>query len=178
MSTLELRRPWWPYDMHEYVQGLLAPGAAVFEYGGGGSSLWFHDSGVKLAVVEHDANWIKQLREILPTDVQLIEAPPQANGTVRSAVEDGYFDEYVKSIDTFANGVFDLVVVDGRARVDCVLRARDKVKPGGHLLLDDSDRERYDAANDAMASWHVLSFRGLKVGSSIPATTTIWQKPV
>ena len=37
----------------------------------------------------------------------------------------------------------DLVVVDGRARVECARRAMPKVKPGGLLLLDDTSRERY-----------------------------------
>jgi hypothetical protein len=41
---------------------------------------------------------------------------------------------------------FDMVLVDGRARIACLYRAVDKVAPGGALVLDNSDYERYQPA--------------------------------
>jgi predicted O-methyltransferase YrrM len=52
------------------------------------------------------------------------------------------FTAYVETIDR-VDGAFDLVVVDGRARVACAERALPRLAPGGVLLLDDAWRRRY-----------------------------------
>lgn len=176
-GTLDLRRPWWPYDMVDFVAEILPANARVFEYGGGGSSIWLSDRGARLTVVEHDMDWSRRLRYVLPSEVELLEAPPTASGTITSSRRTGFFDDYVKAIDGYPDGSFDLVIVDGRARVDCVVRAKSKVRDGGYLLLDDSDRRHYGSAHAEMSSWKEKSISGLKVGSGIPSTTTIWRKP-
>lgn len=163
--------------MTELVEAVLPLNARVFEYGGGGSSLWLHDHGARLTVVEHHPEWSRVLRNLLPSGIELIEAPPSKAGEIVSAVGDGFFDNYVGAIEQYPDNSFDLVIVDGRARVDCVARARWKVRPGGYLLLDDSDRPRYEAACRSMSAWHARSVRGLKIGSNFPATTTIWERP-
>ena len=60
------------------------------------------------------------------------------------------FRSYAQAIDAFPDRYFDLVVVDGRARPSCILHARDKVKPGGILLLDQSERPYYLAKSLAL----------------------------
>jgi len=171
-----LRQPWWPYAMTELVESVLPPDARVFEYGGGGSSAWLSDHGAQLTVIEHHQEWCEELRRSLPNDVELISAPACDIGVIGSPAEAGYFDDYVKAIDGYPDRSFDLVIVDGRARVECISRAKTKVKQGGHLLLDDSDRPRYGAAVTAMSAWQATTITGLKPGSPIPATTTIWTK--
>ena len=42
-------------------------------------------------------------------------------------------------------GEFDLVVVDGRARVACLQHAAKRLAPGGIVLFDDTQRPRYRA---------------------------------
>jgi hypothetical protein len=49
---------------------------------------------------------------------------------------------YAAFIDRFPDHSFDLVIIDGRARAACIQHAIPKVKKGGYLLVDDS--ERYD----------------------------------
>jgi hypothetical protein len=176
-GTLELRRPWWPYDMVDYVEQILPPNARVFEYGGGGSSLWLSDRDARLTVVEHDLEWSRRLRNYLPDQVELIDAPPSRTGKLSSWRGTDFFDNYVNAIDGYPDSTFDLVIVDGRARVDCVVRAQRKVAVGGYLLLDDSDRPRYQVVRQLMSTWPVKSISGLKIGSGVPSTTTIWKKP-
>ena len=176
-STFELRQPWWPYRMIDYVGSILPPNPKVFEYGGGGSSIWLCDRGAQLTIVEHHQDWARELRATLPSTVGLSLIPTCERGSIVSSVEDGYFDKYVQAIDSYPDGSFDLIIVDGRARVDCVLRAREKVKPSGYLLLEDSDRGRYEIARQAMSSWPEKSIKGLKAGSPVPAKTSIWARP-
>lgn len=176
-ATMALRSPWWPYDAVAWVASALPPRPRVFEYGGGGSTLWLHDRGAQVTVAEHDAGWHAQLAAALPTGVRVLLVPPQPAGSITSAVEPGFFDDYAAAADGEPDGSLDLVIVDGRARVDCALRAMPKVKPGGLLLLDDTDRPRYRPAADALAGWERHVFAGLKPGQRFAAQTSVWRRP-
>ena len=65
---------------------------------------------------------------------------------------------------------FDLVVIDflespEATRVEAVRAAREKVRPGGYLLLDDSDRPGYAEAYELLAAG---------VGAASAASRTSW----
>ena len=49
-------------------------------------------------------------------------------------------------------------------RVDAVRAGRDKVRPGGYLLLDDSDRPGYAEALELLEGWRQRRFAGVKDG--------------
>ncbi|ETD30635.1 hypothetical protein W823_23515 [Williamsia sp. D3] len=153
-------------------------GANVFEYGGGGSTLWLHDLGASLISVEHDPVWFEVLREKLPNECRVIHQPVQSEGACEAETAPGeFYDNYVHSIDGVANDSLDLVVVDGRTRVDCVRAARAKVAPGGILLLDDSDRSNYRKAGAILQGWMRTDYRGLKPGGGGTVQTSIFEKP-
>jgi hypothetical protein len=176
-TTMDLRKPWWPFAVIDYVESALPPNARVFEFGGGGSSLWLADHGAHITTVEQDSDWGRQLRDALPEQqAEVLVIPPSTTGQIASSAHTGFFDDYVSAIDSYPED-FDLVIVDGRARVDCALRAGPKVKRGGLLLLDDSNRPRYARAVREFESWPSRSVTGFKPGSSVPETTTIWTRP-
>jgi hypothetical protein len=52
-----------------------------------------------------------------------------------------------------------------------------KVRPGGRLLLDDSQRERYRPLLDALRGWRRVDSRGLKPREITVMQTTIWTRP-
>jgi hypothetical protein len=175
--TMRFRVPWWPYDVPGWVAGMLPAQPRVFEYGGGGSTLWLEDLGASVTVAEHNKEWHDQLAEVLSADTRLLLRPSQESGVITSAVEPGYFDSYAAAIDGESDASLDMVIVDGRARVDCVRHAIPKVKPGGLLLLDDTDRPRYRAAVTLLEQWDRHVFTGLKPGSHRPAQTSAWRRP-
>jgi hypothetical protein len=174
---MTLRRPWWPYGAVEWIAGYLPATARVFEYGGGGSTLWLQDNGAIVTVAEHDIAWHRQLQEELPAGTRVLLRPSEAAGTITSAVHDGYFDSYVAAISDEPDASLDLAIVDGRARVGCVRQAMPKVRPGGLLLLDDTERPRYQLAVDLLDGWERRVFEGLKPGSPSPAQTSVWRRP-
>lgn len=63
------------------------------------------------------------------------------------------FEEYVKSIEEYPDESFDLVLVDGRHRSFCIPHAIPKVRPGGYLMLDNSDRRGYRDAISLMSDF-------------------------
>jgi hypothetical protein len=176
-QPMALCLPWWPYDATTWVAEQLPPDARVFEYGGGGSTLWLQGQGATVTVAEHNLCWHARLREMLLPGTSVLLRRTEPSGTITSAVEQGYFDSYVAAISDEPDESMDLVVVDGRARVECVRHGLSKVKPGGLLLMDDTERPRYRLAADLLADWERHVFAGLKPGSPVPAQTSVWRRP-
>jgi hypothetical protein len=174
-SLLDIRVPWWPYRAAAYVAQHLPLTAHVFEFGGGGSTLWLEDLGAKVTTVEHDENWFKALQRVVSPRTRLLFRPPVTGGRLQ---DQWNFDHYVAAIDEVSANSLDLVIVDGRSRLASVLRSIEKIKPGGILLLDDSDRPRYQEAHTLLAGWYHTHIRGLKPGDSVISQTSIWQRPV
>jgi hypothetical protein len=181
-DPLSGRRPWWNYRAIAHVDAYLAPGALVFEFGGGASTLWLRDRGAVVTTIEHDQGWYDGLVR-LPgrSDVRLVPVGPDGGRA------------YIHSVDGEADGSLDLVIVDGEHRDACVLAARVKVRPGGLLLLDDTQHSDVRASSraereqmrpewahleSAMSDWTRMRFRGLKPGTWLPVETTLWQRPV
>lgn len=184
--------PNWPYTATHYLALRLRPKAVVFEYGGGGSTLWLARRVKSLTTVEHHPDWFTRIDQELTRSgtkncVLLLRAPrmsaPASNGTAgeradyRSSLEEGTFEDYVKAIEPFPDGHFDVVLVDGRCRPACLLHAARKVLPGGLLVLDDSHRERYQGAMASLRSWARKDFCGIKPFRWQLGYTTCWIKP-
>jgi hypothetical protein len=132
---VQLDLPWWNVAATRDVDSYLArtPGSSVFEYGAGASSAWLAARAGEILSVEHDAGWHVLI-------APLIGKFPNATLWHRDLAGEGY----IGAIDE-AGGLFDLIVIDGRRRVECLARALPRLKPGGIILFDDSGRKRYRA---------------------------------
>ena len=85
------------------------------------------------------------------------------------------FERYVKTIDDYPDESYDLVVVDGRARASCVQRAISKIRPGGYLLLDNSERTGYVGATELLKRYPRTDFYGLVPCNLEPYQTSVWR---
>lgn len=84
---------------------------------------------------------------------------------------------YVSQIDAFADASFDVVLIDGRARPACICHSVAKVKPGGMLILDNSDRAYYLAQTRPwLQDYTGLTFSGAVPHDPVFAQTTIFFK--
>ncbi|MGK7653928.1 class I SAM-dependent methyltransferase [Roseovarius sp. B08] len=162
---------WWTFAAQDAVAAHLAarPGARVFEYGSGASTVWLARRAAEVHSVEHDLSWAEvmrmqladvpnvRLRAIPPTPrhAAIAEAPSGRRGY--AAVD---FADYVREIDE-VTGTFDLIVIDGRSRAACLDHAHDRLAPDGLIVFDDPHRARYRAAL-ASCNLDVRHLRGLK----------------
>jgi len=156
--------PWFSFDAIDYVRGFIARerGQArtlrVFEYGSGGSTLFWQSHGLKCVSIEHDPQWFSFVHErlnpslvdhrlILPEPSEATaDADPADPRTYASAdaKSHGYsFRRYAQSIDEFPDAHFDIVVVDGRSRPACVMHGARKVRAGGLFIFDNAELEYY-----------------------------------
>jgi hypothetical protein len=73
---------------------------------------------------------------------------------------------------------YDLIVVDGRDRVNCVDQAIGALSPAGCVVLDDSERSEYAAALDRLAQtgFKHLDFWGVAPGLSYRKCTSLFYR--
>jgi hypothetical protein len=62
-------------------------------------------------------------------------------------------------------------------RIDALRPARELVRPGGLLLLDDSDRPGYAEAYELLAGWRERRFTGVKDEWPEACETAIFRRP-
>lgn len=133
----------------------------VFEYGSGGSTLFWSDKVKEVISVEHDRAWyskIKQelsVREINNVSYFLLEPENDPDYELKSSAnpkdyisEDENaigqkFERYVKKIDEYPDNYFDIILIDGRSRPSCIAHGMKKLKPQGYLVIDNSERSYY-----------------------------------
>lgn len=163
--------PWWTYPATSAVEDFLAArngSARVFEYGAGASTLWLRKRAGQVISVEHDESFLPVMAPLLadaPGHGELRYRPLDAE---RPGAEG---DRYVGAIAEL-DGTFDLVVVDGRERVRCVEAALPHLAAGGMVLLDDSQRRRYQPALEIPGTV-VTEHRGLVPTLPIPRRTAL-----
>ena len=73
---------------------------------------------------------------------------------------------------------FDIVIVDGRDRVNCVKNAVNSIKVDGVIVLDDSERESYKAGIDFLLNknFKKIDFWGISPGLFYKKNTSIFYK--
>lgn len=175
----ELDVPWWSYGaidaVADWLESRESPTRA-FEWGSGASTLWLSRRVDELHSVEHDAAFAELVRPYLDDHVDLrIEEPVAAERPAVPSRKTGYggqdFSAYVSSID-LVPGSFDLVCVDGRARVACVVAALRRLSPDGMIVLDNTGRTEYQAALNLPGITHE-TYRGWTPGLPYMSSTTL-----
>lgn len=188
-SPLADATPWMPFRAIDWLARNAAGDWSAFEYGSGGTTLFLAKRVRALHSIEHDPSWFEQSAAALGSvgvdhvRYELIEPErriggqesAEAFGSTDAAYCGQSFKRYVRAIDVHADNSLDLVVVDGRARVACVGRALPKLRDGGYLLLDNSDRAEYAPAFARLRHLPRLDLAGLTPYSYDLAQSTIWR---
>jgi hypothetical protein len=159
---LNERYPWLTFRAVRRIERYLRerPGARVFEYGSGGSTLFWRRWGCSCVSVEHDEAWMNRVKRWIGDDprceLRLVTPDPVPDRGTDADPSDplgyrsgdpafrGYsFERYARQIEQFPDASFDVVLVDGRARPSCLMHAIPKLRPGGIAILDNADRPYY-----------------------------------
>ena len=108
--------------------------------------------------------------------VNLIEVLPTITPDPRVRSDRPGEDELDFAADADAvaqvGGQFDVICVDGRARVACALASLEHLAPGGVLVWDDSQRPRY-SDGIRRTRLKVKRFRGFAPSLPYPRATAI-----
>lgn len=158
-NSVKEQLPWINFMVIDFLEKNVTSTSKVFEYGGGGSTLFFLNKGAMVTTCEHNKEWFKILAEKIGGNKKwepfFVEPESSAEFNYeKTADPDKYFSTekefvgksfkaYASSIDKYSDNYFDVVLVDGRARPSCMKHGITKLKSGGHLILDNSDRPYY-----------------------------------
>jgi len=158
--------PWLVFDAIDYIKPRLFNGMSVFEYGSGGSTLFWLYCGANVVSIEHNHRWYNLLEKkihsnqlidyrlivpmaIIQNDLDFDPSDPEKYFSANDSFRSYEFHNYVTQIDACPNEYFDLILIDGRARPSCIKHSVKKVKIGGHIILDNSDREYYHTKTES-----------------------------
>jgi hypothetical protein len=185
--------PWITFGAIDYLDGLDLMAKPIFEYGSGGSTLYWLKRGAKCVSIEHDITWFNQLSVLMNTNAQIDYrlVPPTyhpENPHYDAADPDDYssdeyaqkyerYEAYVKQIDVFADNHFYIVLIDGRSRASCIKHAAKKVQIGGFLVLDNAERAYYTEKNDQnLSQFECNSFAGAMPCNAQFSETRIYRR--
>ncbi|MEP7323363.1 MAG: hypothetical protein ABI761_15670 [Saprospiraceae bacterium] len=191
--NLEKHIPWVVFKAKNWIDSYLNENMFVFEWGSGGSTIYFANRVKKVISIEHSIEWYEKVsntigyEKIKNCDYFLIE--PQKSSIAQFLPYGSYtyvsktfkehsnllFKKYVRKIDEYPDEKFDLIMIDGRSRAACINHAVKKVKKGGYLLLDNSERDIYLPVMKKLNRFTRHDFFGNGPFSEEKWQTTIWQ---
>lgn len=162
LVTGRLRKlPWIVQPAIRYLRGRV-DGLSVFEFGGGMSTLWYADVASRVVTIEEDRDWcdrIKSLTGGLP-HVRIEYIPDKEN--------------YCEALSREADD-FDVVVIDGSHRVECMERSIHKLRKAKYVVVDNTDADPIldKLVDAAFRGSEVLRFVGYAPGQLHPNETKI-----
>ena len=162
---LNAKTPWFNSETLEFLSSLLKPDWTVLETGCGSSTVWYLSRVKNVVSFEHDWMWFyKTMMWLKAGDIENTELH--------------YCPDYpIKGIGNLSGLInlkeneFDFISIDGRGRVKSIETAIPYLKSGGYLMLDDSQRERYQQAFTLVDNWDYET-----LGKN-EKKATIWKKP-
>ena len=127
-------KPWLPSKAIDFFESIINEDSLVLEHGAGSSTVWLGHRADYTLSFETDPKWYNKVgnwleRERVLDRVSLIFASDIDTASFR--------------LPSRAPREYDIVFVDGRGRIKFWERARKYLKPGGWLVWDDAERQKY-----------------------------------
>lgn len=155
--------PWVTLSFLDFIEPRLRADFRIFEYGSGNSSIYYGRRVQRVVSVESSEEWFSFVKSKVPPNV-CITLKKDLNEYVAHSAE--YYGE------------FDLIVIDGLNRYDCLKPSLQSLKQDGVIVLDNSNRIEYkniyQFLNEKGFKW--IDFWGLAPGSSKNNCTTLFYR--
>jgi predicted O-methyltransferase YrrM len=137
----------------------------VFEYGCGSSTLWWSSKVREVVSVEHDKAWFRKISAITPPNATVYQIDLVTGG------------DYSMKIREFEDR-FDIIVIDGRDRVNCAMNSLKALKSNGVIIWDNSDRSEYQNGYEFLQKngFKKIEFVGMCPVVNIKTETAIFYK--
>lgn len=124
--------PWMNYSFIDFLEPRLNQSMNIFEYGSGYSTLYLSDKVGSITSVEFDKSWFEKMKESL-----------NDKGNCRVIFRAGQ-KQYIEAVKEYGNERFDMIIVDGRDRTECVKHILPFLSDDGVIILDDSWKAKFD----------------------------------
>ena len=172
LARRQLREPWLAPPAVRFLETVVARDYVIAELGAGASTRWFAERAARVISLEHDPAWASRVQADLDvarlTNVELHVVPVhEFNATLQRSL---------------GKVEVDLLLVDQTdaghgGRVESVALGRTLVRPGGFLVLDDSDWPVNSPAFALLHDWSSERFVGIRPRPYQATETTVFRRP-
>ncbi|MGJ5813072.1 hypothetical protein [Paludibaculum fermentans] len=157
-------RPWITSGAFRFLKDKVKPGARVFEWGSGMSTLWWDQQGCEVHAVEDNQVWADIVRKRLQ----------------RGSLYHLTGLDYVRKIGDFDPAYFNFITVDGAHRLACYRQLLERRRPGLVAIVDNTDKDRHggdllemDKDLGRLTGAKTFRFPGYAPGSFFVQETTV-----
>ncbi|WP_148289447.1 hypothetical protein [Fibrella aestuarina] len=172
--------PWFTYSAIHFLEEKLNKSLTVFEYGSGGSTLWLSDRVASVTSIENDKVWFDLVSKNIPQNVNYVYVE---TGNIPYELAAFYpmnegISLYSDKIYEF-NRKFDIVIIDGIDRNNCVEPAINNLALGGVIIFDNCEyRKEYEEGLQKLKdnNFRKIEFRGLSAGIKYETSTGFFYK--
>lgn len=128
--------PWYTYPAIEQLRLWDFKDCDILEYGSGNSTKWWAARAKTVTSIESSKLWYETVFKSKPDNCQMILSEVDSD-----VINPDQIQKYIEVIDNL--GMYDIIIVDsfskGGARKKCAEKALQHLKPGGLLIVDNSD---------------------------------------
>ncbi|NWG29547.1 MAG: class I SAM-dependent methyltransferase [Ignavibacteriaceae bacterium] len=159
--------PWFTYPANEFLSERLNKKMNVFEFGSGNSTLFFAARVNQITSVEHNKEWYEKiLKNVIANSRTIFVKADNPN-------------EYLSAL-TQVDQKYDIIIVDGIYRNECLIESINYLTDGGIIILDDSERPEYSmGVNRILANqFKRIDFWGISPGYLYRKSTSIFYKKI
>lgn len=157
--------PWLTYPAIDFLVKRVHPEMFVFEYGCGWGTLWWASRVKNVICCEHNQQWYEDFTAKIPPNVDLYHIDLEYGG------------RYSQKVAQYRQ-LFDIVVIDGRDRVNCAINSIQSLKTRGVIIWDNSDRAEYKKGIDFLYDngFRSISFSGMSPIVNFKTETSIFYR--
>lgn len=157
--------PWMNIPTIGFMEERLTQDLNLFEFGSGYSTCFFARKVRNVTSVEHDEKWFHIVKSLIPDNVTLIFKEKDNDG------------DYCRTISSTGDK-YDVVIVDGIDRVNCIKHCISALSERAIILLDDSMRDEYKEGIDFVKGkgFNTLNLEGLLPMAGVHASATIFYR--
>jgi hypothetical protein len=154
--------PWFTYPAIDYLNQIDISHMDVFEWGSGYSTAYWSARTRSVVSIETNPEWASRIRKMLR----------KQNCAIILSTRD--VSEYVDQISNYAG--FDLIVIDGTgdSRRACAVAAPNFLRPGGIIIVDNTDQWPKTAEVLRNRDFIEVDFTGFSPGGPSCHTTSIF----
>lgn len=159
--------PWLSPSSIRFLKSYLTKDMTGLEYGSGISTLFTAPKVKRLVSIEHNKEWYGMISErfkkdginnvdyrfVAKNDSDLYKDKEfQMESEYNYKVRKDYVDYFLAASD-LEDESLDFILVDGRARPECLYYALPKLKKNAIVILDNSERDRYKVVFEIMKKY-------------------------
>lgn len=131
----------------DFFMSHLSPDKKVLEYGSGISTIEISKLCSSILSMEHQKVWYEKLSIKLPDNCTLVLRQPDL--PYEEGFDDGTYEEFRSYVDhPVDKGLFDIILIDGRARVACASKCHQMTNENSDIFIHDFYREEYKGVLD------------------------------